>query len=125
VEVKRMNKKILIISILAVFMLLAIVFTTTVTSNTQKPPKQESPLFGIRTRRAIREKIGDLMRRFVGERKFFLPFFGIINKFINNEDFSIGDPYNSMCCTGIRWSCSDVSPFCNTLKCITTQPDCD
>ena len=74
-----MNKKIMIVSILSVFMLLAIAFASTVTSDTSKPSRKESPLFGIRTRKAIREKIGDLMRRFVGERVFFLPFYWLRN----------------------------------------------
>jgi hypothetical protein len=69
-----MNKKILFISVLSVFMLLAIAFASTVTSDTQKPPKKESPLFGIRVRQAIKEKISDFITRFVGERVFFLPF---------------------------------------------------
>ena len=60
-----MNKKILVITILAVFMLLAISFASTVSSNTPKPPKKESPLFKIRIRKAIQEKIGDMMRRFI------------------------------------------------------------
>jgi hypothetical protein len=55
-------------------MLLAIAFASTVTSDNSKPAKKESPLFGIRTRRAIREKVGDMVRRFIGERVFFIPF---------------------------------------------------
>jgi len=75
-----MNKKILFVSVLTVFMLLAIAFTSTVTSDTSKTSKRESPLFGIRTRRAIREKIVDFIRtRFVGERVFFLPFYWLRN----------------------------------------------
>lgn len=75
-----MKKKILIISLLSVFMLLAIAFASTVTSNTPIPPKKDSPLFGIRTRWAIREKMGDFIRKFVGEQLFFLPFQWIRNK---------------------------------------------
>lgn len=61
-------------------MLLAIAFASTVSSNTLKPAKKESPLFRIRTRQAIKEKIGNMMRRFIGERVFFLPFQWIKNK---------------------------------------------
>lgn len=43
------NKKILFGVFLAVFMLLAIAFASTVTSDTSKPIRKESPLFGIRT----------------------------------------------------------------------------
>jgi len=69
-----MNKKILVVCILAVFMLVAIAFASTVTSDNSKPIRKESPLFGIRTGRAIREKIGNLISRFIGERVFFLSF---------------------------------------------------
>jgi hypothetical protein len=65
-------------------MLLAIAFASTVSSNTPKTPKKESPLFGIRTRGAIRKKIGDLFSRFIGERIFFLPFQWLRN--IRNRD---------------------------------------
>lgn len=75
-----LNKKIIVISILAVLILVTISFSTAVSSNTSKSAKRESPLFGIRTRQAIREKIGDLLRRFVGEQVFFLPFQWLINR---------------------------------------------
>jgi hypothetical protein len=69
-----MNKKILLISILAVFVLLAVSFSTIVSS---KPEEQrESPLYGIRTRRAITEKITNIMEnirpKFLRERMFFI-----------------------------------------------------
>ena len=72
-----MNKKILLVSILVVFMLLAITFASAV--NTSTPVKQnESPLFGIRLRRSIKEKAGEVIEniktKFLGERIFFLPF---------------------------------------------------
>ena len=69
-----MSKKVLILSILAVFMLLAISFASTVSSNTSTPIRKESPLFNFRTRKAIREKVGNFITKFIGERKFFLPF---------------------------------------------------
>ena len=56
--------------------MLTISFASIVTSNSSKPVRKESPLFGIGTRQAIREKIGDLMRKFVGERVFFYRFNG-------------------------------------------------
>lgn len=72
-----MSKKLLLISILAVFMLLAISLASAV--NTSTPvKKKESPLFGIRTRQAIKERIGDIIEniktKYIGERVFFLPF---------------------------------------------------
>jgi hypothetical protein len=72
-----MNKKLLLVSILAVFTLVAISFATVVSSNTTTTvKKKESPLFGIRTRLAIGERLHDLKEtikaQFVGERVFFL-----------------------------------------------------
>ena len=74
-----MNKKILTISIVAVFMLLTISFSTAVSSNiTATIKKKESPLFGIRTRQAINVKFGEIIEniktKYIGERVFFLPF---------------------------------------------------
>jgi hypothetical protein len=99
------NKKILFVSILAAFILVTIAFASTVTSNTQKPPKKESPLFGIRTRRVIKDKIGDMLRRFVGERVFFLPF----QLLRNNDDFFIKETvYWPKVCIS-NW---DTTPCC-------------
>ena len=77
-----MNKKILTISIVAVFMLLAISMASAV--NTTTPvKKKESPLFGIRTRRAINEKIGEIIEniktKYIGQRVFFLQFLWLTN----------------------------------------------
>ena len=105
-----MNKKILVVSIFAVFMLLAIAFASTVTSDTSKPNQKESPLYGIRTRRAIKEKIGEMLRRFVGERVFFLPFQWLRNKIEHEFFFSIIIQYT---CYG--YSC-DVS-YCPAKPC--------
>jgi len=62
-----MNKKILTISILAIFMLIAISFITTVSSNTTST-KRETPLFKIRTKLAIGERIKYLVTRFIETR---------------------------------------------------------
>ena len=73
-----MNKKILLFSILAVFMLLAISLSSAVSSNTSKPIKKESPLFRIRTKQSVGDKIGQVLdnikTKYVGQRVFFLPF---------------------------------------------------
>ena len=75
-----MNKKILIGSILAVFMLVAISYATAVNNNTNTE-KKESPLYGIRTRRVISEKITNIVEniktKFLRERIFFIPLQGI------------------------------------------------
>lgn len=75
----KMRKKILIIGILAVFTLVAISFATVVSSNTTTTEKKkESPLFGIRAKLAIGERLDKLKEnikaRFIGEHVFFLPF---------------------------------------------------
>ena len=85
-----MNKKILVVSILAVLMLLTIAFASTVTSNYSKTIRKESPLFGIRTKRIIRDKVSNLIRRFVGERLFFLPFQWIIKNIKTGNPTSEG-----------------------------------
>ena len=51
-----MKKKILLVSILATFMLVAISFAAAVNTN-NSADKKESPLYRLRTRRAIEEKI--------------------------------------------------------------------
>jgi hypothetical protein len=71
-----MNKKILILSLLAVFMLVSISFVSAAEMNTDVE-KKESPLFGIRTAKAINEKIGriidNIRTKFIGEKLFFIP----------------------------------------------------
>ena len=89
-----MNKKILLFSILAVFMLLAISFSSAVSSYTTKVvEKKESPLFGIRLKKKIGDKLEDLKAaikaKFIGERLFFLPFQCLRNR----EEFSVRDRY--------------------------------
>jgi len=77
-----MKKKIPLFSILVIFMLLIISFATAV--KTTDVEKKESPLYGIRIRRAINEKIGKIIDnikiKFLGERIFYLPSKEIIDK---------------------------------------------
>ena len=72
-EVLKM-KKVVAISILAVFMIVAISYATAV--NTTNVEKRESPLYRLRTRQAIGEKIGNIIKivktKALGERIFFL-----------------------------------------------------
>jgi len=90
----KMKKKIVTISILAVFILVAISYATAV--NATNTEKKESPLYGLRAKRAIREKLGDLIEniktKFLGSRIFFLPFqWSIIN--ILNRDATCSATY--------------------------------
>jgi len=79
-----MNKKLLVVSILAVFMLVAISFASAVSSNTMSDEKRESPLFRIRIRKAIGERLDELKEaikaKFIGERLFFLSFQWLKNR---------------------------------------------
>jgi hypothetical protein len=105
-----MNKKILVISVLAVFVLVAVSFSTVVSS---KPEEQrESPLFGIRTNRAITEKITNIVEnirtKFLGERIFFIPF---IDGF-----YKIGTRLWTSMCTQLPTTMPGCGAFC-TFKC--------
>ena len=111
-----MNKKLFVISILSVFMLIAISLVTAVSSNTNTTvKKKESPLFGIRTKLAIGDKLKDLREkikaRFIGERVFFLPlqFLKKVEPF-SMRDYSYtrlkGDYTNAIgCCPTVRKTC--------------------
>jgi len=115
VGVERMNKKILIISILAVFMLVAISFASAVSSNSTDE-KRESPLFRVRTRRAIGERLEELKEnikaRFVGERVFFLPFQWLKNLIIEH-----GAATESPNCTYDKTPTCMRYPTCYVPKC--------
>jgi len=96
-----MNKKLLVVSILAVLMLIAISFATAVTSNTTTTTKKkESPLFGIRTKLAIGQKLQDLTTRFIRQRVFFLPFQWLRSKIYEDSMGSVLSP------TCINWLCT-------------------
>ena len=111
-----MNKKILVVSALAVLMLVTISFATAVSSNTNTTvEKKESPLFGIRTRLAIGERLESLKEtiqaKFVGERIFFLPF----NWLRDREDFFAREQLfwktQGACTTELTCSCT-LGPDC-------------
>ena len=97
---KSINKKLLVMSVLAVFMLLAISFASTVSSNTPKSTRKKSPLFKIRIRKAIQEKISGFITRFVSERVFFLPFHWL-RILINQENLLTA------------WKQQTCRPWCN------------
>jgi hypothetical protein len=76
-----MNKKILIISFLAVIMMVTISYATAV--NTTDIENKESPLYRIRIQNIVKENIGRIVEnlkiKLVGERMFFLPLQRIID----------------------------------------------
>ena len=75
---ERSMKKTAIIGFLAVLMLVTISFASAVSTNTNTE-KKESPLFRIRTKQSVGEKIGRIIEniktKFIGDRIFFLPGF--------------------------------------------------
>jgi len=97
-----MNKKILLISILAVFMLLMISYASAVNINANNAENKESPLFGVRTRRAISEKIGSIIKnikaRFLGERIFHLPFQWIKSKDNDSPVLAFSESFSTVGC---------------------------
>ena len=75
----KFNKKWVIMGILVVLMLVCVSFTTVIgMNNSVVTTRRSSPLFSIRTRGAIGEKIKNvkenIITRFLGERILFLPF---------------------------------------------------
>jgi len=72
-----MKKKIATISILAIFMIATISFASATNTSDTDVGRKESPLYGLRTKRAVSEKITDIIEnirtRFLGNRMFFLP----------------------------------------------------
>ena len=87
-----MNKKIWIGSLLAVLMLVSISFVSSaeVSANVEK---KESPLYKVRSRRAVGEKIGAILdnikTKFLAGRMLFLPFQG----FRNIDDLSLRERF--------------------------------
>jgi hypothetical protein len=68
-----MKIKLIAVSILAVFLLITISIVSAVSSETTDEDK-ESPLYKIRTKLAIGERVQNLITELSGERVFFLPF---------------------------------------------------
>ena len=71
-------KKIMLLSILVTLIFVTIFLTTAIGSNVvENVTKKESPLYSIRTVRAIQQKIRiiieNIKTKFLGERIFFMP----------------------------------------------------
>ena len=102
-----MNKKIVLGSIAAVIMLMTISFATAVT--TQNTQTRESPLYKIRTKLAIGERIQNLKAnikaRFVGvvgDRLLFVP---LLNRLSYEDDESFSVAITLFTCP---WMCCKV-----------------
>ena len=85
-----MNKKVLILSILVVLMLVTISYAAAV-ENKSKNEKKESPLYKIRTKNAIGEKIGKIIAfikiKFLGEKIFLQPINYLIERNGNKYEY--------------------------------------
>jgi hypothetical protein len=97
---KGMNKKLLFISILAVLLLITITYASAITTNTTSIKKRESPLYLIRNRLAIGERIQILKAKFVGERLFFLPFQSLRDRTSISALGQLGEKTSDLTCQG-------------------------
>lgn len=75
-----MSKKILIVSILAAFIMVAISFASALQTTSAQNTRKESPLFRIRIRLAIGEMLEKIKAKYIGQRLFFLPFIILRNE---------------------------------------------
>ena len=98
-------KKILILSFLAVLMLVTISFASAINTNADSE-KKESPLFKIRIKSTIGQKIGGIYEqiksKFLGERSFFLPIHWMIIKKQREHMFLVS--YDTACLRCIKSS---------------------
>ena len=115
------NKKILIISILAVLTLVTISYASAMNNNnTTQVEKKESPLYKIRTRSVIREKINQILEhiktKFLGERIFFIPY-----KFEDNryKSFLAWTKIENGCTLAPKgcWTIRTICGVCETSQC--------
>ena len=113
-------KKIVAISILAVFMLVAISYATAVNTNTTSKETKESPLYNIRNRRAIGSKIYNIIdnikTKFLGNRIFFLPIRSLGNRIRVKLSDTLAYTCEEYCTEDISWCapkiCTSASYCC-------------
>jgi hypothetical protein len=83
-----MKKSIVIFgAVLAVFLMMTVSFVSVVGSETNTIETKESPLYKIRTKRAISEKVGALLKNIIAKYDisnmlFFLPFTNRDNSYV-------------------------------------------
>jgi hypothetical protein len=117
-----MSKKILIGGLFAVFMLVTISLSSAVSINTNIE-KKESPLFGIRTQRAIAEKIDAIVdnvkTRFIGERIFCVPIILLKNRLYSGlKYYSCTDCYQATCEATFCKACTaNPKTLCTVVTC--------
>ena len=115
----------IIVVTLVIFMLVTISYTTAVSTNKTDIERKESPLYGIRVKLAVGDKINDVIRnikvRFLGERVFFIP-----REWLNLGDFSERLSTNFKGDDTCSWpyTCSP-NPNCYSCWCTGSNPgDC-
>jgi len=108
-----MNKKILTISILAIFMLVTISFATAINTNTTNTQKRETPLFKIRTKRAIGERIENIKIWFIRNRIFRIPILYTFYKYKSQN--SLVSEGNTYCYTWCAPSGVTCDMFCEKV----------
>jgi len=127
-----MNKRILIFGALTVFMLVTISFASAINNNTTtQVDKKESPLYRIRTRAAIGEKIGQIFKnikaKFLRERIFFMPI-GLLRNNINDDSMA-SIVVNTCVFNPCTWEeyCYTCDEYCYTSEkqCTLNQYTCD
>jgi len=100
-----MKKKIIILAMLATTMILTVTMASAINTADTKNEKEESPLYGIRTNRAISEKIQNLKTKFFGNRLFFLPFQLIKNNINLRDRLQEKTQKGDFTCSSIPSSC--------------------
>jgi len=124
-----MKKKIVTITVLAVLMLITISLATAISTNITNTEPKESPLYGLRTRRAITEKIGTIIEniktKFLGDRIFFIPFSSLYR---NDGSYPRGELYTKVgnCACGYTnmYSYPTCEPTCGYAQMNTICGDC-
>ena len=135
-----MDKKILLVCISAVLMLVTITYASAINTNdsdtTTNIEKKDSPLYNIRTRLAIGEKISEIFKsiksKFIGERIFFLPLFldgktSLKQLFGDKGIISFGTncAFNTECAvfTCVGCGCTRCTQ-CSQIRLESTKTDC-
>jgi len=109
-------------------MLVAISYTTAVNSNTAHIEKKESPLYKIKTRWAIGEKISEIVKnikiKYLGQRIFFIPFRWIFG----TDGYYIESPYAGAKCNGGYTDAGGKAPCTGStgpsMTCVETHGSC-
>ena len=104
-----MNKKILIISLLTITMFIAISFASAVGSNTSKTlvKKENSPLFGIRTKKVIKDRLEEIKTNYISDRLYLISFLKLVtNRYLKDKGTSMA--VSSCCFTVVNPKCHQI-----------------